>query len=154
MGLGDIALLALLFYRGRKKPETLYTVCRNAGPVETVLVDGSWLLHNTPLSRAASIAILVAHCDKTRANVATALTSAYFSSDGVVGGLIAHLKPHGKPAVSAIRIVVVFERGSGQCVSARVWFLSCVNSFGLTSFPLSSFNKQVSPQSCHWCTPQ
>ena len=94
MGFSNFTLLtALVLANARKRPFSLLEVFFDDGDLTELMVDVSWLLHQRRLSRAASIAILVAYCNPTPENISCAMMLALFQPDGVVAHFLGHLHP-------------------------------------------------------------
>ena len=118
MGFSNITLLtALVLANARKRPFSLPEVFFVNADLSELMVDVSWLLHQRRLSRAASIAILVAYCNPTPENISCAMMLALFQPDGVVAHFLDHLHPL-KPVKSPLpSVTFVAERGSNTFVA-------------------------------------
>ena len=81
MGFTDFSLLiSLLVAVSRTNKPRVLADC--LGNVDELAIDLSWMLHRSALSRHCAIAILLAFCEPTPANIATAISIALCSDTG------------------------------------------------------------------------
>ena len=109
MGLHDLSLLIALIL-GACRPKTIADALATGGFTHAVF-DLSMLIHRHHFTREASIAVLLAFLEPSRANVAAALRVAFFSKTGVLGGILRHLC-RAKEGGTMPPVWFISERGS------------------------------------------